>query len=229
MNNYIDRHTLREASKLLAEQWLAESEAGAVCPEPALSFRQRMTELLYHNKERLRKRSRRLRYAAIIAAMLVIVLFSWLALDKTARARVAEWFQSIIENSIFYRFEGDARDGAFPLYRLGWMPEGGTLAWEEEDLQAESYSICISYLEKTISFDYGKYYDGTALAVSDLGAGMQHFQFTVGKQLIDAYYREESDDYDYVWMDEENMLYFSLYSSFDNEINRKIIEQLRQE
>ena len=162
--------------------------------------------------------------------MIIIALFTWLAFDVKARAAVAEWFGSVIENVFHYSFSGSAVDGKVPSYRLGWIPEGGKQVRERNNEEQSGYSVGIQYGDEDyIDFSCGKYDEGWSIGINLLNHDVVHNQVSVKGKTIDEYYDAQLDEYDYVWMDDEKMICFKLFSTFDHDTNMKIIETIKQD
>ncbi|MBQ6075344.1 MAG: hypothetical protein IJK86_04235 [Lachnospiraceae bacterium] len=226
-NRKITSETIHDASAMLIREMMEDESANTVPMDLSPAFQNRMEELLQDRKVKEFKTHRSHRRAWMTAAMIAIVLFTWLAVDTKARAAVAEWFKSVIEDVFHYSFSGSAVDGTLPEYRLGWYPEGGEILVEEENKERGSYSIGIKYGETdVIHFGYGKYDEGLVIDVPPLNNEMAYSQFNIKGQQIEEYHRLDLNDYDYVWMDDKEMIYFTFFSTLDHETNIKIISNI---
>jgi hypothetical protein len=227
---------LHDAAAMLWHKKVAEEEANLEPHEFSPEFEAKMQALLrgdktQENKEqetkgRKVKSLRSHRRFWVTAAMIVIALFTWLAFDAKARAAVADWFESVIEGVFHYGFNGSAVGEEFPTYRLGWYPEGG---WVEEEnvIPERMYDVFINYEGKdAVTLTYGKYDSGTVFGIDPLGQEMTKTIIKVKGQEIEEYYTPHTDDYNYVWMNEEEHLYFMIWSTFDHETNIRIIKDV---
>ena len=98
---------------------------------------------------------------------------------------------------------------------------------EEENKERGSYSIGIKYGETdVIHFGYGKYDEGLVIDVPPLNNEMTYSQFNIKGQQIEEYHRLDLNDYDYVWMDDKEMICFTFFSTLDHETNIKIISNI---
>lgn len=227
---------LHDAAAMLWHKKVAEEEANLEPHEFSPEFEAKMQALLrgdktQENKEqetkgRKVKSLRSHRRFWVTAAMIVIALFTWLAFDAKARAAVADWFESVIEGVFHYGFNGSAVGEEFPTYRLGWYPEGGWVE-EEKEVPERRYDIFINYEGKdAVTFSYAKFDGGSAFNIDPLGHEMTKTIINVNGQEIEEYYTPYTDDYNYVWMNEEENLYFIIWSTFDHDSNIKIIEDV---
>ena len=222
--------TFHDASALLLREMMEEEEANTEPVELSPEFRARMEELLKnHKKEKVKTyRSRRRIWTTV--AMIIIALFTWLAVDVKARASIAEWFESVIEGVFHFSFSGSAVDGTMPSYRLGWIPEGG---WVKEEIEkpGRHYTIAVFYgsqeePDNVISLSYGRFDEGTVFNIDPLEQEMTQKTITVKGLEIKEYYSDFYKDYSYVWMNEEEHLYFLIWSNFDHDTNIRIIKDI---
>ena len=222
-NRKITSETIHDASAMLIREMMEDENANTVPMDLSPAFQNRMEELLQDRKVKEFKTHRSHRRAWMTAAMIAIVLFTWLAVDTKARAAVAEWFKSVIEDVFHYSFSGSAVDGTVPEYRLGWIPEGGKVE-EKEDPRLGKYSVDITYEDgNCFSIICGKFDEGLAFNIDSMGHEMEHKTITIRGQEIEEYYTPYWDDYNYVWMNREENVYFSIWSTLDRETNEKII------
>ena len=221
----------KTALNALARDWEAEWEPQNV-GETTLSegFRRKMKEVLRTDPSSgkvLHTRGQR-RWAAALLILLLLLAASLLFVDRTAHAKMADWFRNQIDKTFQFHFTVDARDGKLPKYRLGWWPEGGVIDEDAERPEVNAYSFAVLYEEPEgyVGFDYGKYYDGTAFEITPLGSDIRNDTIVIRGKTVDRYIIGDEEECDYVYMDDENMLYFCLISSFPDEVNRKIIEEI---
>ena len=222
----ISAKTFHDASAILLQEMLEEEEKYVPSGELSPEFRSRMETLLKQQEvKKVRKRHGHRRFWRV-AAIIMIVLLSWLAFDKQARASVAAWIKSVVENVFQYNFSGSAVDGEMPVYRLGWYPEGGEIKHEENNPERE-YSVFVQYgEEKGFSFSYGRFDEGVVFSVDPLGHEIIHSVQNIGGQEMEVYYDTVTLDTIYIWMNEKENLYFSLWSMLDHETNIRIIEDI---
>ena len=222
----ISAKTFHDASALLLQEMLQEEESHAPSGELSPEFCSRMESLLKQQEvKKVRKRHGHRRFWRV-AAIIMIVLLSWLAFDKQARASVAGWIKTVVENVFQYNFSGSAVDGEMPVYRLDWYPEGGEVK-HEESLPEREYSVFVQYGEdKGFSFSYGVFDEGVVFQVDPLGHEMVHSIQTIRGQEMEVYYDTVTLDSTYIWMNERENLYFSFWSMLDHETNVRIIEDI---
>ena len=226
----ITAQTFHDASALLLREMMEEEEANTDQVELSPEFRARMEGLLQDHKTEKVKKIRRRRRLLTAAAMIIIALFTWLTFDVKARAAVAEWFESVIENVFHYSFSGSVVEDALPTYRLGWLPEGGWIKEEQEE-SGRHYHISVLYgprekPENAVTLSYGRFDEGTAFNIDSQGQEVTKETITVRGQEIEEFYTEYYKDYSYVWMNEEEHLYFLIWSNYDHDTNLLIIEDV---
>ena len=219
-----------DASALLLQEMMEEEEANTEPVELSPEFRARMEELLKNHKKEKVKTYRSHRRIWTTVAMIIIALFTWLAVDVKARASIAEWFESVIEGVFHFSFSGSAVDGTMPSYRLGWIPEGGWVK-EETENPGRYYTIAVFYgsqeePDNVISLSYGRFDEGTVFNIDPLEQEMTQKTITVKGLEIKEYYIDYYNEYNYVWMNEEEHLYFLIWSNFDHDTNIRIIKDI---
>ena len=220
----------KKALSALARDWETEWEAqNAGKTTFSESFRQKMKEVLRTAPSSGKAPHARgqLRWAAALL-MLLLLAASLLFVDRTAYARMADWFRNRSKDVFEYRFAGDARDGKLPKFRLSWWPEGGVIDEDAESPEVDSYSFAVLYEEPEgyVTFDYGKYYWGFGFNIDPLQSKIQEDMIWIRGKLVDRYIIGDEEECHYVYMDDENMLYFLFSSTFPDEVNRKIIEEI---
>ena len=230
----VSRNDFKYAAALLWEAWKKEMEQ-IPSLDPSSEFDARMHQRILEQKSEAlsvkKTRKHQLRRRIAIAAMIVIAaLAGWLLLDKTAYAKVSKWFKSLIGTAVQYNFSGDISDyqEEFPQIRLGWIPEGGTILFEEEDEIHKDYTLVISYDEGIVGFTYGIMNDGFVMEVIDYeGEDRETIVFQIGDYSIEGYIGRDGKDSDYVWFDEEKNLCFTITSIFSHEINCEILKNIQ--
>lgn len=222
----ITSKTIHDASAILIREMMADEKTYTEPMDLSQEFQNRMEELLRGRKVKEYKVHHIRRRFWMTAAMIALVLFTWLAVDTKTRAAVAEWFKSVIEDVFHYSFSGSAVDEDLPEYRLGWLPKGGKVE-EKEDSQVGKYSVDVTYEDGgCFSLIYGKFDEGIAFNIDSLGHEIKHQIIKIRDQEIEEYYTPHWDDYNYVWINKTENIYFSVWSTLDHETNVKIIEDL---
>lgn len=148
------------------------------------------------------------RAAAVILAVL-LGLGAWLAVDQDARAAVARWVREFYENSIVYRFFGNAPTEENFFYKLTWVPEGYEITNQVGDdstqtvvYQKESDVFTFMYLrvtEDSLAQLIGT--RGDELAVSINGIAGQYYEAA-----------DSSTTNDLIWINEDAGVFFSISS-----------------
>ena len=224
---------LRKATALLLEEWEKEAEEESLPLSASNEFQSRMRTLLQEEQKTTAKRHYYRSRILATAAMIVMVIFAWFAFNPTARAGVAEWFKTVFQGATQYRFEGEIRSRELPNYRLGWYPEGGRIAHEDSGKIAKDYTITILYedgekLMGVLGFTYGFFDSGTVISIDPQGNELVSQIVKVKNWTIEEHYTTNLDEYDYYWMDNENQIYFLIYSTFDRQTNLKIINSIME-
>lgn len=225
----VNDDNLKAACALLVQDMAgqAASVSAEVVREIPRSFDEKMEKQLKKNRRQSRTKVFGLRRALVSAAMIVFALFTWLAFDSTARAHVVSWFKTVGEGVFHYSFEGGSVDGSLPVYRLGWIPEGGEVLEEKDRPEDGLYSIVVMYGDRNgFAFDYAKYDEGRVLSVDTLGNKTVQSVITIKSQKVEEYYTPATEDYVYVWMDDAENLYFSLWSNLDRDTNIRILREI---
>lgn len=201
--NLIDEKSLREAGALLARQWVADAEKdlaqeGAPAPSPA--FQKKMAALLRGEQAAKQRKTLSLKPWLAAAAMILVAILTWFALKPT--------------------------DPAQP--QTLWLPEGEELVrWEEGSSKEGWYSLSILFQDDhKLNIRCGKYKEKVSYKLESLGSSLSQDLLEIGEKTVDVYRRGSRDDYQYVWVDEEEKLYFLIWSTFDSETNRQIIDQV---
>lgn len=203
--NPVDENSLRKASALLARQWVAEAEKileTEGTPAPSSAFQKKMEALLRGETAAKKHRILSIKPALAAVAMILVALLTWFALRPAA-----------------------------PIRQTLWLPEGEELVrWEEGGSREGWYSLSILFQDDhKLNIRCGKYKAPVSYKPESLGSSLNLEQMEEGEKTVDVYRRGSQDDYQYVWMDEEEKLYFLIWSTFDAETNRKIIHQLSAE
>lgn len=229
-NRKITSETIHDASAMLIREMMEDESANTVPMDLSPAFQNRMEGLLQDRKVKEFKTYRSHRRIWTTVAMIIIALFTWLAVDVKARASIAEWFESVIEGVFHFSFSGSAVDGTMPSYRLGWIPEGG---WVKEEIEnpGRHYTIAVFYgsqeePDNVISLSYGRFDEGTVFNIDPLEQEMTQKTITVKGLEIKEYYIDYYNEYNYVWMNEEEHLYFLIWSNFDHDTNIRIIKDI---
>lgn len=138
----IDEALLRSAAAKSIEKHIAVVEANLVPMEPHVfseKFERKIRKLtkranhpvLYHAVKRV---------ASIVLAI-ILTGSVWLAVDVEARAAFVGWVKEAYESMFAYHFEGKKQSSELSQYRLGYVPEGYNVFYEN----SETESVFITY------------------------------------------------------------------------------------
>ena len=178
------------------------------------SFDERMEKQLRENRRRSRRRVFGLRRGWVSAAMIILVLFSWLFFDSSARAALLNWYREVTGKQVIYHSNMETEAGS-RVYKMKptWLPE--RIALKEEAWLPDSYTAV--YADP--SDDKRGFVLGVDLFV--YGEGLRVFsekkqnysQLNIKGYLIDCYINEADEDCDYVWVNETNQIIVSINTS----------------
>jgi hypothetical protein len=112
-------------------------------------FEQKMRELMDRKNHHGAWHKFAHRAAAVILAVL-LGLGAWLAVDQDARAAVTRWIREVYENSVFYRFSGEASIDQNHTYELAWIPEG----YEKVNQASTDTTQSVLYESKDSAFTF---------------------------------------------------------------------------
>lgn len=172
-------------------------------------FEQRIRELMerknhYHGAwHRFAQRA-----AAVILAVL-IGLGAWLAVDQDARAVVVRWIREVYENSIVYRFFGDASAEKNYFYELSWVPDGYEIAGQFSDVSTQT--VIYQKESDAFTFTYHRITEGSlAQLFGTSGEGV-----SVSINGIVGQYYEAADSNttsDLIWINEDAGVFYCISS-----------------
>lgn len=150
------------------------------------------------------------RAAAVILAVL-LGLGAWLIVDQDARAAVTHWIREVYENSIFYRFSGEASPDQIHTYELAWVPDGF-----EKSTQVSTeatHSVLYESEDSSFTFLWHNTHDGSLYKlIGTKGDGV-----SVMVNGLEGYYYPAADSNktnDLVWIDDKSGIAFSISAYF---------------
>ena len=172
-------------------------------------FEQKMRELMSRKKHHHSAWHIVAQRAAAVILAVLLGLGAWLAVDQDARAAVIRWVREVYENSIVYRFFGDAPTEKNFFYKLTWVPEGYEITNQVGDdstqtvvYQKESDVFTFMYLRTTE--------DGLPQLLETIGEGV-----TVSINGLSGQYYSAANNTttnNLVWIDEDDRVFFCISS-----------------
>lgn len=138
----IDEALLRSAAAKSIEKHVAAVEANLVPMEPHVFSEKFETKI-----RKLTKRAKHpVLYHAVkrVASIVLAIILTgsiWLVVDVDARAAFAGWVKEAYESMFAYHFEGKKQSSELSQYRLGYVPEGYSVFYENN----ETESVFITY------------------------------------------------------------------------------------
>ena len=177
-------------------------------------FLDKMNALLNLDRRRRKRRRIRHRVASVFLAFLLGASI-FLATNPEARAAFLAWVREVYENSVVYRFFGNA-SGVLPRYEITWMPEGFVLVDEytiDEDEIRFTYYIDESGSED-ISFQYSWMFDGTSTFIYNPNGVPSSEKCEINGLKGDFYSAgDDSRMNTLTWIDEDRGIVFSIDST----------------
>ena len=138
----IDEALLRSAAAKSIEKHVAAVEANLVPMEPHVFSEKFETKI-----RKLTKRAKHpVLYHAVkrVASIVLAIILTgsvWLVVDVDARAAFVGWVKEAYESMFAYHFEGKKQSSELSQYRLGYVPEGYSVFYENN----ETESVFIMY------------------------------------------------------------------------------------
>ena len=231
-----EKRELEKAASSVQDAWLAEldEEIGGIGAEPPAGMKERLAQAYRDAQaeqtgkaEPEKKRAPRrpvLRWALSAVAMLIVLIGSWLAFDKTARAEASDWMKNIlgIESTAqeaydrLLRFLGgtpDQRDRYRDPKGEAWRPVfGGAWLNGEKDLVVavtDDSSEVTKVLQDVLRFDRVqfrrvKYETIHERLKAEPFQGLAAYSVNVEENRIDLSFTEDAIDVQYrflTWLD----------------------------
>lgn len=198
-------------------------------PDPGTcqyEFSPEFEERIFRIGQKAKRRRILIRYTRRVAAIFAVVLLStsvWLAIDTTARAEFFAWVREVYENSIIYRFRGEATEGDLPECTVTWLPEGYSSV-SEDKTQTTKY-ITYSDGEKEIYLNWRKISSSTISAtLTDDIETKTVFVNGISAELIVPIDKTMSTEL--IWVDQEAGLIYSLSGVLAEEDLLRIAESI---
>ena len=172
-------------------------------------FEQKMQELMKHKNHHHSAWHRFAQRAAAVILAVLLGLGAWLAVDQDARAAVARWIREVYENSVFYRFSGEASIDQNHTYELAWVPDG----YEKVNQVSTGTTQTVVYQSKdsTFTFLWHNTHEGS----------LYKFDGTKGEGIpvlingLEGHYypaANSNSTNDLVWIDDNSKTLFSISS-----------------
>lgn len=171
----------------------------------------------------------RLQQAACIAAVLALVLSTYVVTATDVGAQFTGWVKEQYETLIHYFFEGEPSSEVVPEnvdYRLSWLPEG----YEEREMRKMRTDTVVTYDgigDDTIYFRYNSISENRSFFFEPDDLKMK--PVPIGTQTGELY---ESDDPEIssiiVWTNDEETMVFSISAYRSEEDLVKMAENVEQ-
>ncbi len=210
----------KEASLVLAEM-LTKGSNQQIPYIPSKSFTRKMDRLC--RRERHPVFYRTMQRAAAVFLVLLLTGIGWLTVDAEARAATREWFRSISQNSIIYRFLNPAPQQTLPDYTPTWLPEG----FEEQEHHKDDQHSSFYYISDSdfIVIEVNIYHHGTLLSLIGDHSGYEEVKVGSFTALFVPASGESSIN-NLVWIDDQNELIFSVDSTLEKSVMLHIADSL---
>ena len=191
-----------------------EAMLNAVLPEEVCrhEFSPEFEEKIRHLQGKKRRRQQRLTIARRVAAIFLAIVLGagiWLASNDQARAAVARWIREVNDNSIVYRFFGDAPTEENFFYELTWVPEGYEII---DQVGVDSTQIIVYQKESDVfTFTYHRITEGSlAQLLETSGEGVS----VSINGIIGQYYEAADSDTTngLIWINEDTGIFYCILS-----------------
>lgn len=185
-------------------------------------FERKMQKLIRQQKAGYRL----LRQVAAVFLALLVGSGVWLMVDTEARAAFLQWVQTVYENSIVYRFFGDAPvNSEIMHYRPTWLPEG----YVETNVIAEDSVLLVEYRNSendVIYFDCVPMNDSVAVSLIPDGE-MASEEVSVNGMYGEFYQPENTaESNDLFWFDEGLHIAYSISGHLEKSVMLHIAESV---
>jgi hypothetical protein len=185
-------------------------------------FEQKMQKLIRQQKAGYRL----LRQAAAVFFALLIGSSVWLMVNTEARAAFFRWVQEVYENSIVYRFFGDAPAAVdFANYRPTWLPEG----YVEMDTTIEEPFMAITYRNSENNVVFFQCFPmNNSMLLSIIPDGEMIVEEVTINGMNGTFHQPENVDgnAELVWFDEDVHIAFRLSGPFEKSVILHIAENV---
>lgn len=183
-------------------------------------FERKMQKLIRQQKVEYRL----LRQAAAVFFALLIGSSVWLMVDTEARAAFLQWVQTVYENSIVYRFFGNAPVNPEMMnYRPTWLPEG----YVETSVITEDSMLLVEYRNSENSVIYFSCVPmNDSVAVSLIPDGKIASEEVSVNGMYGEFYQPENagETNELFWFDEEPHIAFGLSGHLEKSVMLHIAE-----
>ncbi|MBE6885227.1 MAG: DUF4367 domain-containing protein [Ruminococcaceae bacterium] len=225
-NVVLTEERLREAVLKAHDIWLSTIEADEEKYVLSPAFERKIKHLIQRMKLR-RIAGKVARTAAGILLTILVGAAAWLTFDVEARAAVKAWFMEFYEHNIVYRFCENAESDEFPLYELGYIPDGFEL---EREVVTESFRKMKYKNSKTgegVVFEY-RYYTGFLnVNLWEPSGGMKSEKVYINDTISDYYSGNEKMDNNILVL-VSNKMVFIITSNMEKTEIIKIAEQISE-
>jgi len=225
-NVVLTEERLREAVLKAHDIWLSTIEADEEKYVLSPAFERKIKHLIQRMELR-RIAGKVARTAAGILLTILVGAAAWLTFDVEARAAVKAWFMEFYEHNIVYRFCENAESDEFPLYELGYIPDGFEL---EREVVTESFRKMKYKNSKTgegVVFEY-RYYTGFLnVNLWEPSGGMKSEKVYINDTISDYYSGNEKMDNNILVL-VSNKMVFIITSNMEKTEIIKIAEQISE-
>ena len=185
-------------------------------------FERKMQKLIRQQKAGYRL----LRQVAAVFLALLVGSGVWLMVDTEARAAFLQWVQTVYENSIVYRFFGNAPVNPEMMnYRPTWLPEG----YVEANVITEDSMLVVEYRNSENSVIYfGCVSMNDSVAVSLIPDGEIASEEVSVNGMYGEFYQPENtaESNDLYWFDEELHIAYSISGHLEKSVMLHIAESV---
>lgn len=188
-----------------------------------VSFRfQRQMQLMVNNPNKWAKRKKEpvwtqvVKYAAVIVLTCSLAFGTTMAISPTARAAVVEWVTEWYENSVLYRFFGEASFEDMPKYQVTELPPDYYDTGMPLELPNSIELIYENSVGEIMRFEYMRVEDGSALIINT--DNMEIFDIAIGHSRGHLYISQDPQQSSAItWYDEKSGLQFLIDGFFEKE------------
>ncbi len=185
-------------------------------------FERKMQKLIRRQKTGYRL----LRQVAAVFLALQVGSGVWLMVDTEARAAFLQWVQTVYENSIVYRFFGNAPTAPeLANYRPTWLPEG----YVETNAIIEDSILLVEYQNNENDAIYFQCFPmDESVLLSLIPAGKIFSEEVTVNGMYGVLYQPENADEnaELLWFDEELHIAYSLSGHFEKPVMLHIAESV---
>lgn len=188
-------------------------------------FEQKMQKLIHQQKVGRRL----LRQVAAVFLALLVGSGVWLMVDTEARAAFLQWMQTVYENSIVYRFFGNApAEPELVNYRPTWLPEG----YVETDIADEDPLLLVEYRNSESDVIYfGASPMNDSLMIQLIPEGEMLSEEVTVNGMSGVFYQAENANKsnDLLWFDEKHHIVYTLSGYLEKSVMLHIAESVSLE